>query len=59
VPPPGEYVNEPGTFAVAFNWVALNDAPDIAGAGDSHVITGTARVTFRLVVELELAVYEE
>ena len=49
----------PTTEAVASNCVAESEVPAEMLAGDDHAITGTAWVTFRLVVELELAVYEE
>ena len=58
-PAAGMYVKVPATEAVASNCVTESAVPAAMLAGDDHVMTGTAWVTFRLVVELELAVYEE
>jgi hypothetical protein len=43
----GEYVNEPGSLAVAFNWALLNPVPYGMGAGVAQVITGAAWLTVR------------
>jgi hypothetical protein len=42
VPAAGEYVNVPGTFAVAFNCVAPRADPYVMGVGVGQVITGTS-----------------
>lgn len=58
VPTAGLYVKVPATDAVASNCVVDSAVPYEIAAGAAHVITGAAWVTFRLIVELELAVYE-
>ena len=46
----------PGTFAVAFNCVALNGVPCVIGAGAAHVITGAVRGAFTTSVCVAVAV---
>jgi hypothetical protein len=58
-PAGGRYVKVPATEAVASNCVADSAVPYAIDAAAAHVITGTAWVMFRLIVELELVVYEE
>ena len=50
VPSAGEYVNVPGTVAVASSCVADSDDPTVIAAGVGHVITGVAWFTTRETV---------